>query len=796
MIERLEQLAASDGRVKDALATHDTSRLMDAVERSLLAQPEIFAGTVAQLTSDDVQGCAPEQSRAEAARARGNALFQEGQYSKALDLYTEALQYQSALNPAGRVAASRLYSNRAAALLRLMARSSSSSPIMPSHAASTSLSTTSSTPATTLTTLYTSTAEVSSLGLSPQSARAIARAALMDAHCAAQADPTFAKAYYRAACARRALGDLPGAIAECHKALVAGSAGEAAGSGTGPGRRAGGQDPSPRRAGDGGSTAAASAASTVQVDEAAALLAELHLEMGRGHEGCRFEGDAERGGKAAALQRGSGSDGGDAGSSAVRVAGIEEGASKGRAERGGVRKLPPTSATDPRVIEGFTPDFGRHHIVSPKSSTLPPATDVLYDWPLAAVLCKRWRRRGGAGGGGGSAPSSVLRCWRCTAALQAEAGAVPYPCAYCPMALYCSPYCRDHDLFHVPGGCECGLPWSHLLPEDVLLSCRLVRRAEAEELQQQQQQQQLDGRPAAVVAAAPAAPAATTAALVPEVPPDGLAKSSSSGAAAFPSSPPVESTPWDPHLTRGSLSTREVLNGLLAHCDSLDSATLVRTAVLATVAAAAYRSACHVALRRWQKQRLMYEGLPMAEQCHKRKQEKQQQQQAKEDQQEEGEEVKNGGLGWDRFLPAEDAEARRVQQLRQLSGAVPVAGLQPPEVSALAVFLTLCRVRVNGVAVRPDVMTSSADRLALALYPLAALLNHSCVPNVGLRFHGLQQVARTSLPVSPGQPLTISYGPQRGKAPRSERIAALKLKPPPTAGTVCFHMQVRGVRRQ
>ncbi|GLI61142.1 hypothetical protein VaNZ11_003418, partial [Volvox africanus] len=230
---------------------------------------------------------------------------------------------------------------------------------------------------------------------------------------------------------------------------------------------------------------------------------------------------------------------------------------------------------------------------------------------------------------------------------------------------------------------------------------------------------------------------------------------------------------------RGSLSTREVLDGLLTHCDSLDSAALVRTAVLAVVAAAAYRSACHVALRRWQKQRLMAEGLSMDEQ--RQKQEKQKQDNQQQQQQHQEEEVKEGGFNLSSpllpVLEGEEEEARelqRLQQLRRLSGAVPVAGLQPPEVSALAVFLTLCRVRVNGMAVRPDVMTLSGDRLALALYPGAALLNHSCAPNVGLRFRGLQLVARTIRPVAPGQPLTISYGPQRGKVPRHERLTAMK----------------------
>jgi hypothetical protein len=42
--------------------------------------------------------------------------------------------------------------------------------------------------------------------------------------------------------------------------------------------------------------------------------------------------------------------------------------------------------------------------------------------------------------------------------------------------------------------------------------------------------------------------------------------------------------------------------------------------------------------------------------------------------------------------------------------------------------------QVNGLAVVPPRLRGADDRLALALYPAAALLNHACRPNVAARF--------------------------------------------------------------
>ncbi|GLC65355.1 hypothetical protein PLESTF_000284300 [Pleodorina starrii] len=753
MLDQLEALAGADRRVAEAMASRDPSRVRDAVEHALLAQPEFFAEAVTQLTSGEVEGCAPVQQRADAAKDRGNALFRKGQYSEAIESYTEALQHQQALTASGRAAASRLFSNRAAALLRLGGAPPAAAPA-PAPAArglgppSSPSSFSATSPA----------ASGPGPGLSSVAAAA-ARSALTDAQCAVAADPLFAKAHYRAACARRALGDLRGALSECRRAVEAGGGGPggpAGGSGAGAGgggRAAGG------RAGGGGGAGAgggggggAGGGGAAQVDDAAALLSDLELELSRAQG---REGEGEVQGQGRGRRRG----GGGGGAAGGGTCSVEE------AKFGG--EALPRSATDPRVIEGCSAELGRHLIVDPAAPPLPPAMDVLYDWPLAAVLCKRWRRRGGGGAGvGAGSGAALLRCWRCTAPLQAE----------------------DHDLFHVPGGCECGLPWSHLLPEEAVLACRLVRRAAAEaevtEAEVTEAEVTAEAEAARDVEAKTGEP--------PSGSTGGDVRKRSAAAVAM----------GDPHMTRGSAPTREVLGKLLAHCDSLEPPDLLRTAVLAATTAAAYRSACHAALRRWLKQRLqppeMMEATETeaeaaeaeaaeaeaaeaeaaeaeaaeAEAAEAEATEAEAEATEAEPEAKEAKEAKEATVAMEARAATEGQ--RRWQRLRWLSGGVPVEGHRPPEVTAAEVFEAMCRVRVNGIAVRPDATTSSYDRLALGLYPRAALLNHSCLPSLGLRFRGVQLVARSCRPVAPGQPLTISYGPQRGKTPRDQRVAELQ----------------------
>uniref|UniRef100_A0A383VC07 SET domain-containing protein n=1 Tax=Tetradesmus obliquus TaxID=3088 RepID=A0A383VC07_TETOB len=89
-----------------------------------------------------------------------------------------------------------------------------------------------------------------------------------------------------------------------------------------------------------------------------------------------------------------------------------------------------------------------------------------------------------------------------------------------------------------------------------------------------------------------------------------------------------------------------------------------------------------------------------------------------------------------------------------------------------ALLKCLGQVVLNGVAIRPLLAGgSSADsgRQGLALYPAAALLNHSCDPNCSIRFEGRQLLLVCVRGAAAGQQLTISYGPQLGQQPTQLR---------------------------
>jgi hypothetical protein len=65
----------------------------------------------------------------------------------------------------------------------------------------------------------------------------------------------------------------------------------------------------------------------------------------------------------------------------------------------------------------------------------------------------------------------VQLCSQCTAPLPP----VALPCGRCPIVAFCTFACREASA-HRPGGCECGVPWTVLLPQDAVLASRAVRR--------------------------------------------------------------------------------------------------------------------------------------------------------------------------------------------------------------------------------------------------------------------------------------------------------------------------------
>ena len=80
--------------------------------------------------------------------------------------------------------------------------------------------------------------------------------------------------------------------------------------------------------------------------------------------------------------------------------------------------------------------------------------------------------------------------------------------------------------------------------------------------------------------------------------------------------------------------------------------------------------------------------------------------------------------------------------------------------SAGAVLQALLQIRVNGIAVVPAQHASAKDRVALAIYTQASMLNHSCLPNTALSFNGRQLVLHASTHISKGEAVLTCYGPQ------------------------------------
>ena len=82
--------------------------------------------------------------------------------------------------------------------------------------------------------------------------------------------------------------------------------------------------------------------------------------------------------------------------------------------------------------------------------------------------------------------------------------------------------------------------------------------------------------------------------------------------------------------------------------------------------------------------------------------------------------------------------------------------------SASDILTALLQIQINGLAVVPVQHTDAKDRIALALYPTASLMNHSCHPNVALAFDGALLTARAVEPLQSGDTVLHCYGPQKG----------------------------------
>ena len=83
--------------------------------------------------------------------------------------------------------------------------------------------------------------------------------------------------------------------------------------------------------------------------------------------------------------------------------------------------------------------------------------------------------------------------------------------------------------------------------------------------------------------------------------------------------------------------------------------------------------------------------------------------------------------------------------------------------SAGAILTALLQIHINGLAVVPQRHSHAKDRIALAVYPTASLINHSCQPNVALAFDGTELTARAIQPLQAGQAVLHCYGPQKGE---------------------------------
>jgi len=101
----------------------------------------------------------------------------------------------------------------------------------------------------------------------------------------------------------------------------------------------------------------------------------------------------------------------------------------------------------------------------------------------------------------------------------------------------------------------------------------------------------------------------------------------------------------------------------------------------------------------------------------------------------------------------------------------------PSQVEPVVRSTTPNSLSSSSSATAADLSTISSIRqlrVALAIFPTGAMFNHSCHPNAFATFRGRQLIVRAVSSVKPGQELCISYGPHRGHHSRATRQKILR----------------------
>jgi tetratricopeptide (TPR) repeat protein len=94
-------------------------------------------------------------------------------------------------------------------------------------------------------------------------------------------------------------------------------------------------------------------------------------------------------------------------------------------------------------------------------------------------------------------------------------------------------------------------------------------------------------------------------------------------------------------------------------------------------------------------------------------------------------------------------------------------------VSAAEILRPLCQIKNNGIAFVEHMHGDREGAWGLGMFPCGTYLNHSCLPNISLRFEGVKMIARSIKNIPRGAPLLLSYGPQLGPMMTQQRRRVL-----------------------